>query len=164
MSYKREWQPPSIHLGLGATSGVSVFGKGAGNMYSFDGGNSANSWSVNLLLENNGIAYDGSSLALKIHYKISANGTGSDTVFWDCNFALLKDGDNGQTEVTALTQKVVDVSSVLQDIDLTTQLDDMTGEASAEYLSLDFTRDSLASGGDAFSGNAEVIGLKLIKV
>ena len=148
------WQPPPLNLGSGAVSGVLVYLKDAGNYYSFNGGNYADKWSANINLNHDGIPYDGSNLALKISYKLSANGGASDTVFWDCNYAFLKAGDNGQTESTALTRKVVDVSSEVQDINFSTQLNAMTGVVNATCFSIDFTRSSLSAGGDAFSGNA----------
>ena len=156
------WNPRSIPIGalstVGATTGLNV---GVGGYISFKSGASNKVVYNDSLVGTNGVAYDGSNLAVKLHWRIDANGSPGDTVRWLVQFAIIKPGDNSNTTYTALANQDVDVSAKLQDIDFSTTLGTMTGVTGGETLMIDLTRKGSA---DVFTGNAEIIAFEIIKV
>ena len=159
------WEPENVDLGSLLTTGATFFiGGGAGIYLSFSGGIFDDDAYFNKVLRNNGIDYDGSDLAIILHWRLSSNGGGGDTVGWIVEYSVTKVGDNSATAVTSIAQQNVDVSSELQGIDFITQLGTMTGVVGGEKLMVTLTRNSTGTGADTYSGNARITGIELIKV
>jgi hypothetical protein len=158
------WTPPLVALGSVFTLGASVIANTGAGIYLRFLGNADDSIFFNLDLRNSNVAYDGSDLALRLHWRISVNGGVGDTVGWAVSYAIVKDGDNSMTAVTNIAQQNVDVSAELADITFSTTLGAMTGVVDGEVLMLTLLRNGQGGGQDTFSGGARVIGFELIKV
>jgi hypothetical protein len=148
-----EWHPPAVPLGSVLISGGSNFfiNGGAGVYLSLPSGADSTVF-FNDILQNEGLDYDGSDLAVVIRCRLSSNGGGGDTVGILFSYAL-----------TNVAQVDYDVSSELQDIDFTIELTTMTGVADAKNLMFDMTRNSLGGGSDSYGGSFEIVGLEIIK-
>jgi hypothetical protein len=157
------WVPPPVSLGSLWVSGASFFLNGGAGVYlSFKGtADDAAYFNDNL---DNGIPYDGSDLAIKLHWRLSTDAGVGDTVGWIVEYAVIKVGDNSTTTVTTIAQQNVVVTGKLQDIDFSTQLGTMAGVVGGSTLMLTLTRNANGAGQDTFTGNAEIISIELIKV
>jgi hypothetical protein len=158
------WQPNSIPLGSLLTSGATFFLNGsAGVILSFSGVADDSAF-FNDSLNKSGSTYDGSDLRLRLHYRISLNGTVGDTVGWLVSYKFSGDGTNSNIAPALISQQNVDVSAELQDIDFTTDLGIMTGLAGADTIFVTLTRNSSGAGADTFGGSAEIVSLEWVKV
>lgn len=158
------WTPPLLALGSMFFIGAGVFSNiGAGVFVRFRL-NQDDQMFLNLDLRNDNIAYDGSDLAIRLHWRTSIDGGVGDTVGWVVEYAVTKDGDNSDTLVTAIAQQDVDVSAKLANIQFSTTLGTMTGVVGGDVLQVTLTRNGQGAGQDSFAGNARVVGFELIKV
>jgi len=158
------WKPNSVPLGSVLSSGATFFVNGGAGVYLSFSGTADDSMLFNDSLSKGGNMYDGSDLKLKLHWRLSIDGGVGDTVGWIVDYAILKDGDNATTTITTIAQNNIDVSGELQDILFETTLGLMDGVANGEMIMLTLIRNSTGAGADSFSGNAEIIGLELVKV
>jgi len=161
------WSPPSLALGSLIASGATFFvnTSGAGIYLSFSGGAFDDTVYFNrTLTAADGKLYPGVNLAVKLHCKISSNGSGGDTVGLICTHHLTKVGTNSSTGATTATQLDVDVSTELANIDFTIILPTIIGVVDAEKLLYTITRNSTGSGQDTYAGNLRVMGIEIIKV
>jgi len=159
------WQPPVMPLGGVLVSGAQFFINGGAGVYlAFDGASDDRLFFNYTLHGANGVDYDGSDLAVKLHGRISTNGSGGDTVGWKVDYAIVKDGDNSSTMVTNIAQQNVNVSSKNRDIEFDITLGTMTGVADGHNLMFTLTRNATGIGSDTYSGNFELIGIEIIKV
>lgn len=160
------WQPPQIQLYAIATSGaIYAFNTGVGMYISMSGGAFDNKIIFNLYLKDgNGINYDGSTIKINIHCRISSNGVAGNTVGLILDYAFIKVGDNSMTKVTNVAQQNVNVSSRLQDIEFEISLADMTGVALDDTLQVGITRNSNGGSADTYPGNLRITAIEILKV
>lgn len=159
-----EWKPNSVPLGSLLVSGASYFVNAGAGVYVSMSGSADDSLYFNDSLNKSGSTYDGSDLAIKLHCRISANGTGGDTVGLLLDYAILKNLDDTSTTVTNVAQVNYDVSTWVQDEMNDIVLTTMTGVVSADTLMVSITRNSTGAGADGFSGAFEVIGVEVLKM
>jgi hypothetical protein len=160
-----DWQPPAVPLGAILSSGATFFINGGAGVYlAFDGASDDRVFFNDSLVGANNVPYDGSDIAIKLHWRISSNGSVGDTVGWVVKYAIIKDGDNTQTTVTAIPQQNVDVSGKSQDIEFDTTLGTMTGVVDGETLMFDLTRNATGVDSDTYTGQAEIISFQLVKL
>ena len=159
------WCTPAVSLNDGSIIGVGIYinDDNTGKYYSFDSAND-DLISFDIALENNGVAYDGSDLAIELEGRLDSNGATSDTVGWLVDYHFIKEGDNSSTGSTSIAQNNIDVSAELQDIEFKTTLGTMDGVTGATSLLLTLTRNSTGAGADTFPGNWEGIRIKLNKI
>lgn len=158
------WNPPTIPLGALLASGASFFINGGAGVYLSFSGTADDTAFLNISLDFLGLNYTGVDLAIRLHWRLSANGGVGDTVGWVLSYALVGNGDNSTTTVTNVAQQDVDVSAEVEDINFSTQLGTMTGVLGADTLMVTLLRNSSGAGADSFSGNAELVSLEIIKV
>lgn len=159
------WQPPVLPLGSVLVSGATFFINGGAGVYlSFDGASDDKLFFNYSLQGANGVAYDGSNLAVKLHGRLSTNGGAGDTVGFVVDYGIVKNGDNSSTTSTTLAQQDVNVSSHNQDIEFDITLGTMTGVVGGHNLLFTLTRNSLGAGSDTYSGDFELTGIEIIKV
>lgn len=161
-----EWQPPFIDLGSAFGSGAAaLLNPGVGLQWSFDAV-SDDEIVFNVDLVNNGVAYDGSDLKLKIHWQIFSTAPGAgDTVLWEVDYAFVKsDGtDNPGTIVDGnLTDSIV-VDAMTASRQYTNDLSTMTGKSGAKTLQITLRRNSSGGGADDYPNAADIFGIELIK-
>ena len=99
----------------------------------------------------------------KLFGRISSNGGVGDTVGWILDYKFRKAGDNLATGATSVAQLDIDVSSELQNIGFLSELGTMAGVADATHLYATLTRNSTGAGADAYSGDWEGMGIRLVK-
>ena len=159
------WCTPAVSLNDGSIIGVGIYinDDNTGKYYSFDSAND-DLISFDIALENNGVAYDGSDLAIELEGRLDSNGATSDTVGWLVDYHFIKEGDNSSTGSTSIAQNNIDVSAELQDIEFKTTLGTMDGVTGATSLLLTLTRNSTGAGADTFPGNWEGLRIKLNKI
>jgi len=158
------WRPNSIPLGGVLSSGASFFINGGAGVYLAFDGSSDDRIFYNDTLNKSGNLYDGSDLALKLHWRISSNGGGGDTVGWIVKYAIVKDGDNTTTTSTTIPQNNIDVSSEIQDEMFDTTLGTMTGVSGADTIMITLTRNAVGGASDTYTGQAEILGLEFVKI
>jgi len=160
-----QWFPPEINLGEGATSGVSILrALGGGLQWSFDS-SSDDEWSVNKLLRNAGVDYDGSDLQIKIRYQLSSNGGGTDNVKLNLQYQLVTIGDDTDGLGTTINE-TIDVSSEVsgQIYEHTFGTNLTGGVLGDDELMFSIERNSTGAGADSYGGNVWVIGIEILKV
>jgi hypothetical protein len=158
-----DYKPNSVPLGSILVSGAAFFVNGGAGIYLSMSGATDDSFYFNDSLSKEGNTYDGSDLALKIHCRLSTNGTTSDTVGLILAYAFVKNGDNSTTTVTTESQVDYDVSTEVQDVEFNITLNTMTGVADAETIMVSVTRNSTGAGADAYGGNFEITALEFVK-
>jgi hypothetical protein len=160
-----DWQPPAVPLGALLSSGASFFINGGAGVYlSFDGASDDTVYFNDNLIGANGVSYDGSDMAINLHCRLSSNAVAGNTVGLVVSYAVLQDGDNSSTTVTAIAQQNVVVTGRLQDIDFSIMLGTMIGVVGGDTLMFTLTRNSTGAGSDTYSGDLEVISFELLKV
>lgn len=156
------WQPPAINFGNGYTAGVSVFrSTGSGLLFTFDAA-SDDEWSANIPLDNNGIAYDGSNLKVRISYQIPVAGGGTDDIKLNYDYAFIKNGDNADLDKTEFTD-TLDVSALAATSVTSYDSATLTGEAGATGLQISIERNSTGAGADSYGNDFDIIFIELIK-
>lgn len=159
------WQPPEINLGSLLTSGATfIINTGSAGVYLSFSGVADDTVFFNTSLDNHGNAYDGSNIKIRLHWRIQTNGGVGDTVGWVLQYALYKANDITSAGSTTVAQQDVDVSTWLADQLKSTDLATMTGVATADVLMITLTRNSSGAGADSYAGNAELLGIEIIKV
>lgn len=158
------WGAPLISLGSLLTAGASFFVNGGAGVYLSFAGNADDTCYLNLDLNNDSNIYDGSDLALRLHWRISSNGGVGDTVGWVLSYGFQSIGSNTVTNVTNVAQQNVSVNTEVQDIMFNTDLTTMTGVMGAEVLMVTLTRNGAGVGQDLYSGNAEILAIELVKI
>jgi hypothetical protein len=162
----KTWKPVQIPIGAMLTSGATYAANtGAGIYISMSGGAADDSIFFNIhLMDGNGIAYDGSTIKLRIHARTSSNGVAADTVGLLLNYAFVKPTDNSMTKVTNVAQQNIDVSTRLQDIEFEVDLANMAGTAGDEILQVTIIRNSTGASADSYTGNFRITGIEIVKV
>ena len=158
-----QWLPNSVPLDSLLPKGATFFINGGAGVYLSFSGTADDAVHYNDSLSN-GLPYDGSNLAMKLHCRLSSNGGAGDTVGLIVNYAITKNGDNTSTTVTNIPQQNVDVSTELQDVQFEIVLGTMTGVVGGEILLFSLTRNSKGGGSDSYGGNLEVLAMELIKI
>lgn len=156
------WIAPLIPLGSIIGSGTTFTINGGGGVYLTFDGSSDDTIYFNDSLDTN-IPYDGSNLTLRIRMRLQTNGGVGDTIGWVLGYQFVQDGVNSDIGLITLAQQNVDVSSELANINFTTDLGLMTGIAGADTILVTLERNSIGTGADTYSGNAEVLSLEWVK-
>jgi hypothetical protein len=160
-----DWKPNDIPLGVILTSGASFFINGGAGIYLSMSGAADDAFFFNLPLDNDGTAYDGSDLAIKIRCRLSQSGVALDTVGLLLDYAFIGNGDNSTTTVTNVAQVNTDVPTEVVDVQFDLQMTTMTGGVVGDHtLMVSVTRNSTGAGADAFGGNFEIISMELVKI
>jgi hypothetical protein len=161
-----EWQPPAVPLGsLHTDDSMFKLNGSAGIYLAFDSG-SNNAARFNTILHNADISYDGSDLKLQLYWRISQGGVEGDLVGWIVSYKFGSTGVDSDSGVTTLLQQDVDVSEKERNLDFVTDLGTITGVTGANsiYASIERNSTPLVTGSDTFPGDAEIMGIRIIKV
>ncbi len=163
---QRIWTPPNIEL-VGVGNGASLFGaNNAGYFRSFSStADDEVLWTV--LLNWQGIPYDGSNLGLRLFWQLFVNvPAGGDDVKWEVDYVYILSGGVDDPDSKAATNNVdtIVVDARTDDVMYDDLLLTMTGLADAEVLSMTLRRNSTGGGADSYDGNTHLFGIRLEKV
>lgn len=156
------WMPNSVPIGSILSGGATFFINGGAGVYLSFSGNSNDLIFINSALDNTQV-YDGSNLALEIHWKISSNGGVGDVVDWIVEYAIITQNGDTNASTTAATQSI-DVSTILQDELIVTQLTTIPGVTNGKVILINLTRNASGPGSDSYAGNAEILSMQIIKL
>jgi hypothetical protein len=157
------WTPQGIFLGSWVYDGIVPFiALGAGHLFTFDA-NQNDQTHGNVDLDTEGVAYDGQSIEMHIHWQIFSAPGGGDNVIWELDYAFCKDGDDNYAKVDGTVQIDVDVSSRIHREQYTDILPAISGAAGATSLQMTIRRLGQGGGSDSYGGDADIYTIGLIE-
>lgn len=159
------WQPMDVALDGWLSNGASTFvNPNAGFQKSFSPTANA-SVIAQIPLDHEGIAYDGSSLRLRLNWQLfNTIPDIASNVIWIVSYVFVTLGEDADSKLATTTSNVIDVSTRSPNILYVDDLNIMTGAIGDKVLNLTLTRFSSGGGSDTYTNAVDVFGIELIKI
>lgn len=165
-SAAESWQPAPITLGDLTSSGATIFANtGAGYQISFDAASDDKVF-LQKTLDNSGIPYDGSNLALVLPWQLfSTAPLAGENVKWIVTYAFSKaDGtENAESKVSGTDTNTIVVDARTANLLYQDQLITMIGLSGAKTLGVTVERNSTGVDADTYPNSTDWYGIELIK-
>jgi hypothetical protein len=160
----RRWYPPLLDMGAGVDNGVDTYINGNAGYHKTFPINADSEITFQVPLNINGIDYDGSDLAIKVHSQLfGTTPSGGDNILLEVDYVFVKIGEDADTIAPTTDVNDIDVSTRTNDIIYTDTLASMKGAVGALFLNITMRRNAQGAGSDNYPNSFDIYALELIK-
>lgn len=159
------WKPLDIALDSWLSNGASTLvNANAGFQKSFSG-TANNAVVAELPLDHEGVAYDGSSMKLRLQWQLfSTAPLVTDTVIWQVTYVFVAVGQDGDSKAATTVTNTIAVGGRLANQIYTDDLNVMTGAVGDKFLGITLTRLSSGGGSDTYPSSTDIFAIEIIKL